>query len=574
MLSNAVVAGVFAAAYVALVFLQVNPHLPLDIAMLWPLLAVVVGFYAVNATAIFYVAIVLRHLVVQRSFVPGWLSLRLLSWSSAASATAAAALMWWNLQGLRTALEAEAARRLGVGAVAMGLCATALLAIAVVHYSFGRRGSAVGVSLYVLAVMASVTLPLAARGAGQPRPLGAYPLDLSLPSAPGPGSSRVAMLLLDGASLDYVTLATTAGRLPNFGRVLDAGAAMHLATLSPTQPGPVWTTVATGQYPPRHGVISESTYLYGIGRPSLSLLPDHCFAEALVYLGFLDQAPALSVELRSRPLWSVLSAQGVAVGVVGWPLTHPAQPVRGFLVSDQFHLTPYPGVARATYPPDIAAVGAATIREVSRGREDSVRRPGEEGALAPPAAVAPIWRDRVYGRIADTLRRQFADVQFLAVRYRGLDLAGHRFFPPGTPIPFLGLADTRGDQQSLETYYQYVDVEVGAMLGRLGPNDLLLVVSGFGMEAVSVSKRVLARLTGGPDVTGTHENAPDGFLLAYGAQVEPGRRPRGSVVDVAPTVLYFMGVPVARDSDGVVRTDIFTASFSESHPIAFVPSHD
>ena len=155
MLSNAVVAGVFAAAYVALVFLQVNPHLPLDIAMLWPLLAVVVGFYAVNATAIFYVAIVLRHLVVQRSFVPGWLSLRLLSWSSAASATAAAALMWWNLQGLRTALEAEAARRLGVGAVAMGLCATALLAIAVVHYSFGRRGSAVGVSLYVLAVMAS-----------------------------------------------------------------------------------------------------------------------------------------------------------------------------------------------------------------------------------------------------------------------------------------------------------------------------------------------------------------------------------------------------------------------------------
>jgi predicted AlkP superfamily phosphohydrolase/phosphomutase len=94
------------------------------------------------------------------------------------------------------------------------------------------------------------------------------------------------------------------------------------------------------------------------------------------------------------------------------------------------------------------------------------------------------------------------------------------------------------------------------------------------MEPVGVSKRLLARIVGDPDVTGTHENAPDGFLLAYGSDVEPGRRIRGSVVDVAPTVLYFFGVPVARDVDGVARTDIFTAGFTESRPIAFVPSYD
>ncbi len=146
--------------------------------------------------------------------------------------------------------------------------------------------------------------------------------------------------------------------------------------------------------------------------------------------------------------------------------------------------------------------------------------------------------------------------------------------PTSTPIPVAGLGDVRGDAASLEEYYRHVDGEVGDVLDRLGPNDLLLVISGFGMEPVSVPKRLLGRLIGDPDLTGTHENAPDGFLLAYGSAVEAGRRVRGSVADVAPTVLYYLGVPVALDVDGLARTDIFTAAFTLERPIAFVPSYD
>ena len=578
MLTNAVLAGALASVYIAILFLQVNPHLPLDPRDLWPLLMVVVGFYALHATALFYGVIVLRQLTSEEFLSPGWLSLRLLSWLSAAAATGSALLMWFNLEGLRTALAEDAARRLGVGALVMGLCALALLAIAVVHYSFGRRGSVVGASLYALAVLASVTLPVVARGQGVPRTLGSYPINVGTVS-PGPaGPGRVVMLLLDGASLDYLSLATADGRLPNFGRLLDSGAAMHLATLRPTQPGPVWATVATGKYPPRHGVISASTYQIGSRLIRLALLPDHCFAQALVYLGLLDEAPASSAELRSRPLWSVLSGQGVPVGVVGWPLTHPVQPVRGFLVSDQFHLIADPRVdpsaSQAAYPEEVVKISANAMREVSG--QDLLNTIGAdgEGAPAPPAEAAPIWRDRVYARIADDLRRRFEDVRLLAVRYRGLDLAGHQFLPTDTPIPFFGLGDVRGDAASLEEYYRHVDAEVGTILTLLGPDDLFLVVSGFGMEPVGVPKRVLARLVGDPDATGTHESAPDGFMLAYGARVEPGRRTRGSVVDVAPTVLYYLGVPVARDVDGVARTDIFTSSFTEARPIAFVPSYE
>ena len=80
------------------------------------------------------------------------------------------------------------------------------------------------------------------------------------------------------------------------------------------------------------------------------------------------------------------------------------------------------------------------------------------------------------------------------------------------------------------------------------------------MQPVSPVKHLAARVLRDPDVSGTHEHAPDGFLLAYGTPVAPGRKPRGSIVDVTPTILYFLGVPIGRDMDGYARADLFTAS--------------
>ena len=97
---------------------------------------------------------------------------------------------------------------------------------------------------------------------------------------------------------------------------------------------------------------------------------------------------------------------------------------------------------------------------------------------------------------------------------------------------------------------------------------------GASRSPTPLSKRILARVRGEPDWTGTHENAPDGFLLAYGTNVAMGRLPGGSIVDVAPTVLYYLGVPVGRDMDGYARTDLFTATFSVEHPVKYVASHE
>ncbi len=123
------------------------------------------------------------------------------------------------------------------------------------------------------------------------------------------------------------------------------------------------------------------------------------------------------------------------------------------------------------------------------------------------------------------------------------------------------------------SHYGFVDTLVGRELARLGPDDVLLVVSAFGMEPLTPGKRVLEMLVGNPQISGTHERAPDGFVLAFGQPVAAGRPGRTSVVDITPTILYFLGLPVARDMEGFPRTDIFKPSFTGERPVTYIPSY-
>ena len=119
------------------------------------------------------------------------------------------------------------------------------------------------------------------------------------------------------------------------------------------------------------------------------------------------------------------------------------------------------------------------------------------------------------------------------------------------------------------------DVQITPPSVTLGPDDLLLVVSAYGMEPLSFGKRLLEQVIGDPELSGTHEAAPDGFLMAYGPSVAKARLlGRASVVDVTPTVLYFLGLPIGRDMDGYARTDLFQPSFTAERPIAFIPTYD
>jgi predicted AlkP superfamily phosphohydrolase/phosphomutase len=566
MLTNSVVAGVLGAAYLTVLVLQLNPHIPLLSLTTWRWFLTLAMFYGVHLAVVFYLLMVVREFFSLDVLSPGWVSVRVLAWLIAAVAGLAALLMWLNVRGFGVSLDPVAARRMMVGSLAAGISAVVLLAIAVAHYSSGRRGGRVGAALFTIAVIGSLALPIAARGPALQSSARSYTVHLATRPA-RPPFPKMVVLLFDGASLEYIWPRAADGRLPHFARLIERGAEIDLATIRPTQPDPVWAAALTGMYPSKSGVRSAAAY-YALGdnRP-IDLLPDHCFSHALVSLGIVRDVPNSSAAWQSRPLWSILADAGVSVGIVRWPLTYPAQPVLGFLVADRFHdlIGSALEFDRAAFPANIVPVARASFSEEG-GVEPREEAPGDD----------PAWlRDRGYRRALHSLRQRW-DPQLIGLRYQALDQVGHRSWNAAQPRSAGDSSDEerRLAAQALDRAYLAADAEVGAAMGSLATDDLLLVISGFGMQRLNPLKQMLGELLGDRGVTGTHERAPDGFMLAYGTSVEPGRRSRGSIVDVTPTILYYLGLPVGRDMDGFARSDLFNRAFTGERPIAFIPTHN
>jgi predicted AlkP superfamily phosphohydrolase/phosphomutase len=67
------------------------------------------------------------------------------------------------------------------------------------------------------------------------------------------------------------------------------------------------------------------------------------------------------------------------------------------------------------------------------------------------------------------------------------------------------------------------------------------------------------------------ENHPHGIFVAHGQDIKPGLRVEGAqIVDLAPTVLHWMGLPVPEDTDGKVLKEIFQAdSDAAQRPVRY-----
>jgi predicted AlkP superfamily phosphohydrolase/phosphomutase len=89
---------------------------------------------------------------------------------------------------------------------------------------------------------------------------------------------------------------------------------------------------------------------------------------------------------------------------------------------------------------------------------------------------------------------------------------------------------------------------------------------GFG-EYEFGSHRIIETMKRG--ISGTHRM--DGIFMAYGAAVQPGLVVEGlQIVDLAPTILHLLGVPIPNHIDGRVLREIFVDGFE---PAQALPRH-
>jgi hypothetical protein len=153
----------------------------------------------------------------------------------------------------------------------------------------------------------------------------------------------------------------------------------------------------------------------------------------------------------------------------------------------------------------------------------------------------------------------------LMVLFQGIDRISHWLWGGVEPLEAVsGKArftpeEQEAARQALESYYEFTDALIGRFLERYGQNDLVVVVSDHGFEAVESEW-----LTGGHD----SPNAENGVVFARGPRIARTSEPKMGVDDVTPLVLAWLGEPVARDMDGRVP------DFLTGDRVAFIDSYD
>lgn len=142
---------------------------------------------------------------------------------------------------------------------------------------------------------------------------------------------RVLIIGLDGVTWDVLRPLMDEGRMPRLRRVVEEGASGVLRSTTPPITPAAWTTFLTGKQPGRHGIIDFERY--DVYTNMLAFNSTRC----------LDNV---------RNLWRILGDHDLKVGSVNVPMTYPALPVNGFLVSG--FETPGPG-SDFVHPPELKA---------------------------------------------------------------------------------------------------------------------------------------------------------------------------------------------------------------------------
>jgi len=369
---------------------------------------------------------------------------------------------------------------------------------------------------------------------------------------------RVLLVGIDGASLRLIEPLIERGALPTLARIRQEGVSGPLESLMPLQSPIIWNSIATGKRPEKHGITSFARV-----EADRSL---HLF---------------LGSDRKTHALWNIASDEGLSVGVVNWWNTFPPEKINGVMISDHVHqheIESREQIAHATPTPTGVMVYPepwdARVRAMLERPENPLSIPDPfAGNRNLPYPLAS--RDRLSGYFADDgffLRLALEvesslrpDVMF--VFFPGIDRASHflwgmteppELFPENlrpTPDKF------RDGARALEDYYAYTDAILGSLIANYGPDDLVVVVSDHGFE-FGIELGML---------TGQHktEAARDGVIFARGAGVPRGVRVEDlSVLDITPTILAWLGLPVGEDMDGRV------ADFVGIERVARIASHD
>lgn len=369
---------------------------------------------------------------------------------------------------------------------------------------------------------------------------------------------RVIVVGVNGMELDVLRPLLLKGDLPNLAKVIKNGTYGKLRTVSSPNCPRVYSTLFTSTPPEQHGVT-----------------------------GFIVGGITANTNmLKEEPVWSVLSKNGVSVGMANVPATFPVLPVNGYMISGMLtrgkncedgvlcapKLSQVEG-GDAVYP---AAMKAELLNNVGDFYIDCERMPSSEQLKGHEADVIDTWLKKVevireqQTKLFDYLLNKHAtDFTFFVQSCE--DRTGHWLYPiaPYNVGYNPNINAVRPD--AFPDQYIAFDKVLAHILAHVDENTYLFIISDHGIKPLREFEEsnphahmdhekttpVIAKhdFADGDDVPGS--------IFVMGPGVRHDQRLMGfeaSVYDIAPTILHIYGIERPPNMQGHVLERIFENS--------------
>ncbi|MCA9235175.1 MAG: alkaline phosphatase family protein, partial [Planctomycetales bacterium] len=354
---------------------------------------------------------------------------------------------------------------------------------------------------------------------------------------------RVLLIGWDAADWQLINPLIERGLMPTTAALMQRGAWGNLATLRPILSPLLWNTVATGKRAPEHGV-----------------------------LGFLEAdaegtgvRPSSSTSRKCKALWNILTQCGLRTNVVGWYASHPAEPIAGAMVSNQFENSHLQGGATAPTP-----AGSVHPPELAGELAEMRVHPHEIDATAvlpfiPNAAELIQQPDNRVGKLRHLISQTATihavathlmaatEWDLTAIYYEGIDRCGHEFMHCHPPqMQHTTDAEFAAYQHCMTGIYRFHDMLLQTLLTLAGDDTAVILMSDHGYYNDHLRPDPREGKSGPVEW-----HRPFGILAAQGPGIRQGARAYGaSLLEIAPTVLELLGLPPALDMPGRVLAEI------------------
>jgi predicted AlkP superfamily phosphohydrolase/phosphomutase/lipoprotein NlpI len=361
--------------------------------------------------------------------------------------------------------------------------------------------------------------------------------------------TKVLVIGWDAAEWKIIDKLIAEGYMPTFKKFLEDGTRARLATLDPPLSPMLWTSMATGMRPYKHGI-----------------------------LGFVEPDPTTGkvrpVSTKSRKvkaIWNILNQNDYTSNVVGWWPSNPVEPINGCMVSNLYQTetkgyetididkwempegTVHPERLKETlkelrvHPLDITGnlIMPFVPKAIEQNRKDDPKLYNISKFIAHATSIHAACTELMINEPAD----------FTAVYHDAIDHFGHsymKFYPP--KLESVSDEDFELFNDVIKGAYMFHDMMLERLLKLVDEETTVIICSDHGFHCDHLRPQFIPSNPIGPAI----EHSPFGIFAIKGPGIKKGASIYGaSVLDLTPTLLSIYNLPIGRDMDGKPLIDIF-----------------